>query len=180
MVGIRYPRHRPIRFMRLDGERALGNEFKEFAEEMGITVERSATDTPAQNRNAERVGGILTIVARAIRIHARLPANLWPEAYRTAGYLLNRIPVRQRQWQTPFQAVVGIKPHLAHLFLIGCKAYSLIHDIPRKQKLQPRASVRYLVRYDSTNIYRIWNPVKGQVFRTRDVTFDESSLYQPS
>ena len=33
--------------------------------------------------------------------------------------------------------------------------------------------------YDSSNIYRIWNPRTGTVFRTRDVTFDESAIYQP-
>ena len=72
------------------------------------------------------------------------------------------------------------KPDISHLFLYGCKAYSIIHKIPKKQKLEPRASVGYLIGYDSTNIDRIWNPQKGEVFRTRDVTFDETSLYSSS
>jgi len=102
IVSIRYPSNHHIRFMRLDGERALGNEFGEYTKNQGITVERSASYTPTQNGNAERAGGMLTAVARAIRIHASLPSNLWPEAYRTAGYLLNRLPTKRQNWRTSF------------------------------------------------------------------------------
>ena len=134
-------------------------------------------DTPAQNGHAERAGRTLITVARAIRVYAGLPSNLWSETVRTAGYLLNRLPTRGLGWRTPYQVLLGKKPDLSHLFIIGCKAYSLNHGIPRKDKLAPRASIGYLVGYDSTNIYRIWDPARGVVFRTRDVTFDELTLY---
>jgi hypothetical protein len=35
-----------------------------------------------------------------------------------------------------------------------------------------KAWIGYLVGYDSTNIYRIWNPVLKKVIRTRDVIFN--------
>lgn len=177
MVKTRYGQS--IRFMRLDGERALGNDFQEFTREEGITVERTAPYTPAQNGNAERAGRVITTMARSIRIDASLPSNLWPEIYRTVGYLLNRLPSRKLDWKSPFEALHGEKPDLAHLYIYGCKAYSLIHGIPRKQKLDPRASIGYLIGYDSRNIYRIWDPTKGVVIRTRDVIFNELSHYQP-
>src|SRR5208282_5442939 len=59
------------------------------------------------------------------------------------------------------------------------KAYALNHHIPKKQKLEPRAHIGYLVGYDSTNIYRIWIPSRNKVIRSRDVTFDHASLYDP-
>src|SRR5204863_1038895 len=31
--------------------------------------------------------------------------------------------------------------------------------------------------YDSTNVYRIWNPVFNKVIRTRDVIFDEKIVF---
>jgi len=40
----------------------------------------------------------------------------------------------------------------------GCKAYPLRQLIPRLQKLEPRAHIGYLIRYDSTNIFQIWIP----------------------
>jgi len=33
-------------------------------------------------------------------------------------------------------------------------------------KLDPRAHIRYLIGYDSTNIYRIWIPHTGKVIST--------------
>jgi hypothetical protein len=56
----------------------------------------------------------------------------------------------------------------------------LIHDIPRTQKLEPRAHIGYLVGYESTNIFRIWVPSRNEVIKTRDVTFNETLFYDPN
>jgi hypothetical protein len=169
-----------IRFMRLDGERTLGAEFDTLTREHGISTERTAPYTPAQNGHAERSGGVIITTARTMRIHARLPENLWPEIVRTAGYLLNRTPIRVNEWKTPFEAVTGHQPNLAHLYTYGCRAYALTHGIPKLQKLKQRATISYLVGYDSTNIYRIWYPAQNKVVRTRDATFHESEYYDPT
>jgi hypothetical protein len=42
-----------------------------------------------------------------------------------------------------------------HLVPYGCRAYSYIKNRDKLEKLEPRAHIRYLVRYDSTNIFRI-------------------------
>src|SRR6266480_4398339 len=47
----------------------------------------------------------------------------------------------------------------------------------RRNKLNPRAEISYLVGYDSTNIYRIWIPHTGKVISTRDVIFDETKFF---
>lgn len=47
----------------------------------------------------------------------------------------------------------------------------------RRQKLNPRARIGYLVGYQSTNIYRIWNPWLGKVILTRDVIFNEDEYF---
>ncbi len=47
----------------------------------------------------------------------------------------------------------------------------------RDSKLKSRAFVDYLVDYNSTNIFRIWNLEKEDVNEYRDVIFDESELY---
>jgi hypothetical protein len=61
-----------------------------------------------------------------------------------------------------------------------CRAYPVDKDIPRLNKLWPRADIGYLVGYDSSNIFRIWIPAKNKVIATRDVTFDETKKYDPS
>ena len=65
------------------------------------------------------------------------------------------------------------------MHVYGCKTYTLVKQIKRGDKLAPRALIGHLVGYDSTNIYRIWIPSLRKVIRTRDVTFDENSFYNP-
>ena len=115
-----------------------------------------------------------------MRIEANLPANLWPEIVKAAGYISNRSPVRKLKWKTLFEAVTQTKPRFAHMHVYRCRAYLLEHHIPKKNKLDARAHIGYLVGYDSTNIYRIWIPSRKKVIRTRDVTMNNNLLYDPT
>lgn len=54
-----------------------------------------------------------------------------------------------------------------------------IKNRPKKGKLLPKAEIGYLVGYDSTNIYRIWIPSRDVVVSSRDVTFNETVMYDP-
>ncbi len=101
-----------------------------------------------------------------MRIYANLPENLWPEIVTAAAYILNRTPNRQLGWKTPLEVLQqqtnmqNPHPSIAHLHVYGARAYPLIHNIPKTKKLKPRAHIRYLVGYDSSNIFRIWVPSK--------------------
>ena len=143
-----------------------------------ITWQPTAPYTPAQDL-AERAGALIIIVARAFRIFAGLPHNLWPECVCAAAYLLNRTPIEAKQWKTPFELITKHKPNLAHLRIYGCRAYPLINNIMRSAKLEPRCHIGYLVGWEGNNIFRIWIPSQHEVVRTRDVTFDETQFYHP-
>jgi Integrase core domain. len=163
----------------------------------GINFEPSAPNTQEQNGGAERSGGVVIEKARAMRISANLPHNLWKEIINSAAYLHNRTPREAQRWKTPYEAFYsaiekmtregrGIlkqskKPQLVHLKVYGCRAYAMTADAQlkknRKWKLNPRAYIGYLVGYDSTNIFRIWIPYKGVVISTRDVIFDEHTVF---
>ena len=164
-------------FFRSDGEKSLGLEFRDFISEMGITYESSAPDTPAQNGHSEKKGHLLTMKARALRIGAGLPEYLWPWIVQSAGYLMNRTPMKKHGWKTPHEMILGTKPHLGHLRKFGCKAYSLNKNIDKSAKMQARAHLGHLVGYDSTNIFLIWIPSQRKVIRNRDVMFDENATY---
>jgi Reverse transcriptase (RNA-dependent DNA polymerase) len=140
------------RHFRTDGETSLG---KKFSNLMGITK------------------------ARCLRNGALLPAYLWPEIVRTAAYLHNRTLRKALGWKTLYEALTKEKPDLSYLHVFGCRAYPYIKNIPRKDKLEPRAHLGYLVGYDLTNIYRIWVPSIERVLHTRDVTFNDNQLYDP-
>jgi Reverse transcriptase (RNA-dependent DNA polymerase)/GAG-pre-integrase domain len=169
-----------VRIIRIDGETSVDGEVKSMLQNRGITLEPSVPYTPAQNGHAERTGRTLLTKARALRLHSRLPHDLWPELVRTAAYLMNRTPVRRLGWKTPHEALFGEKPTLKHLRVVGCKAYVFRHKIPRGNKLDARARIGYLVGYDATNIWRIWDPSGGYtIIRARSVRFDEGHKYDP-
>ena len=47
----------------------------------------------------------------------------------------------------------------------------------RAFKVLPRRHIGYLVRYVTSNIYRIWVPILKRVIITRNVTFNEEVRY---
>lgn len=160
----------------------------------GTVIEPSAPDTQAQNGHAERSGGVNKEKARAMRLDANLSWEMWPEITRAAVYLYNRTPNHRNNWKTPYEAFFtqvatnrnkfvtkSRKPHLAHLKSYGCKAFVMTDDThrgkSRLQRLDPKAWIGYLVGYRSTNIYRIWIPSMAKVISTRDVTFNEQTVF---
>ncbi|KAK1912632.1 hypothetical protein P3342_004568 [Pyrenophora teres f. teres] len=174
-----------ITTVKLDVERWLATK--------GIKVEPSAPDTQAQNGGAERSGGVNKEKARVMRLDANLSWELWPEILRAAVYLYNRTPNYNNHWKTLYEVFFtrvafsnGIvtslrKPNLTHLKAYGCKAFAMTDDThrgkSRLQRLDPKAWIGYLVGYRSTNIYRIWIPSLAKVISTRDVAFDENSVF---
>lgn len=164
-------------FLRSDNEMTLGTAFNAEVNRRGITREISATHTSQWNGHAERAGKTIIEKARALHVSARLPDNLWPETVNAAVCLMIRTPMERIGWKTPFELVHSKKPSIEHLGIYGCKAYALNKLLPRKEKLQERVLVGYLVGYESTNIYRIWSPASKRIIRSRDVTFDEDSRY---
>lgn len=72
-----------------DGERSLGLDFRDHGRREGIEIHQTPPHNPEQNGMAERAGGVITNVARSIRITARLLEDLWPLAIEHAAYLLN-------------------------------------------------------------------------------------------
>ncbi|ERF70711.1 hypothetical protein EPUS_09493 [Endocarpon pusillum Z07020] len=132
----------PIEPLSRIGERTLRKAYAEVTKKYKITIERSAPYTAAQNGNTERAGGVLILRARALRIEAKLPDELWPEAFKTAGYLNNRTPKRGLRWKTPLEAILKKRLQLSHLYPYGCRAYPLRKNILHSYKLEPRALIR--------------------------------------
>ena len=168
-------------------------EVKRWCINKGIAIEPSAPDTQARNGGTKCSGGVVKEKARAMRLDANLPWTLWPEVTRAAIYLHNRTPNYSNHWKSPHEVFFttiafrnGIvtsprKPNLSNLRSYGCKAFAMTDDTKRGkmklQKLDPKAWIGFLVGYKSSNIWRIWIPSMDKVISTRDVVFDESSVF---
>ena len=73
----------------LDGETSLSYAFNAWAAEKGIITEHLVLYTLTQNRAVEWFRKELIQKAQAMWIGSNMPEDLWPEAFKTAGYLLN-------------------------------------------------------------------------------------------
>ena len=167
---------------------------KAWCKSVGITLELYVPDTHAQNGKAERFGRLIVEKARAMRSSSNLPHKLWQEIIGIANYLNNQTLCYSNNWKSPYEAfytyvfeqeeVLGPrKPQLHHLKAYGCKAYVLIrskgdaNQPGKRQKLDAKAPVGYLVVYESTNIYRIWILYKKKVISAKDIIFNEDEVW---
>jgi hypothetical protein len=113
----------------------FGTAYSYWFTKKGIEWDQSVRYTPSQNGRTERAGGLLTLRARSFLLNANLPLDLWPEAYSTAAYILNRTPTRAgNAWTTPFQKAYGKQPMLSNLRVPSCKAYVRIPNLPKRRK----------------------------------------------
>ena len=151
-------------------------------------------DTHTQNGLAERFGRLIMEKACAMQLSANLLYKLWRKIVAAATYLYNRSPHASNKWMLPYQAFHSYvfdkkksqthkKPLFHHLRAYDCKVYTLIksksdpHYSCKQQKLDARAYIRFLVGYESTNIYRIWILHKIKVISVQDVIFDKNKIY---
>lgn len=90
-------------------------------------------------------------------------------------YQKNRSPTSRLKGVTPHEAWTGEMPYLGHMRIIGCVAWVHVPKEKRK-KLDERSKKCYLIGYEGTNIFRLWNPVTKQVEGASHVDFDESRM----
>ena len=176
-----------------DNEIVKSGKIQKWLQRNHVKIEPSPPYVKELDGAAERSGGVVKDKARAMRRAAKLPAGLWPEIDRAAVYLHNRTPRYIYNWKSPYErfhtylafrdgiVVESRKPQQAHLKAYGCKAYALTKDFYNKkdrlQRFNPKAWIGYLIGYDSTNVYRIWNPLTNTVVRARDVIFNEREFF---
>ncbi|KAG8372781.1 hypothetical protein BUALT_Bualt12G0102500 [Buddleja alternifolia] len=78
-------------------------------------------ESPNMNVVAERQNGTLKDMVRSMISHTTLPDSLWGEAFKTAVYILNRVPTKAAT-KTPYELWTGKKLVLKHLHIRGCPA----------------------------------------------------------
>jgi hypothetical protein len=166
-----------VRFIRMNDERILKFEYRDFMKLRKIVTKRFVSYTSSQNDKIERSERILMIRTRAMRIETNLSVNMWSKVFKSIDYLNNRTFRRALTCKTLFEALIEKKLNLTHLQSYECRAYFLKNIILRKNRLKSRAFIDYLVRYDFINIFRIWISSSMRIVRIRDVIFDKTLFY---
>ena len=78
------------------------------------------------------------------------PTGLWGLAMQTACYLYNRVPHSAINFVTPFEKFYEKVPDVSEIRIFGSRALVKDENIPKGQKLTPRAKVLYLTGFTKT------------------------------
>jgi len=107
-----------------------------------------------------------------------VPKYFWGEAVLTATYLINRMPSRVLDFQTPFQSLFCIYPHIRFASHIPLKVFSCTTFVHINQqhhsKLDPKSLKCVFLGYaPNQSGYKCYCPQTKRFYTTMDVTFFE-------
>ncbi|RVX01687.1 Retrovirus-related Pol polyprotein from transposon RE1 [Vitis vinifera] len=167
-----------IKVIRSDnGTEYTSEKFNKFCEDAGIDHQLTAPYTPQQNGVVERKNRTIMEMTRCLLHEKELPKSFWAEAANTAVFLLNRLPTKALQKQTPFEAWFGYKPMLMNLKTFGCLCFSYVPQVKR-DKLDKKSEPGIFIGYSSTSkAYRIYLPQNNKIVVSRDVKFLETEKW---
>ncbi|KAL5606035.1 uncharacterized protein BROUX77_003228 [Berkeleyomyces rouxiae] len=165
-----------IRAFHVDG----GTEFTSvlrLLEDQGTEVRVTPPYSPSSNGLAERWNGIITGRARAMMHDSGLPHYFWPHAFRSAVHVSNRLACSSNPGNmTPYEAIYGSRPSVAHFVAFGSAAYVLTPEPTRvkSHKIAARIDEGIFIGYQGETIYRVYLTDKKRIVSSRSVRFDEN------
>ena len=88
-------------------------------------------------------------MGRSIQIDSGLPTEFWPLFYDAAIHILNRLPTKALDWETPLGHLYKLcgypemVPYVGHLRVYGCLAFVYDEKVAG-DKLRPTGAVQVL------------------------------------
>ena len=95
------------------GEQRSG-PFTKYLMECGIVPQYTMSGAPSQNGVVERQNRTLKDMVRSMISHSTLPESHLDKAFKTAVYILNRVPSKTVA-KTPYELWTSKKPSIRHL-----------------------------------------------------------------
>lgn len=156
----------------------IDNQFlREFFKVKGIIFLNSQAYTPQQNGFIERDMRTIGESSRTMLNKSKLSVSLWPEAVKTAVYVLNRVPNVRDPDITPYEKWYGMKPNVKNLRIFGQKAVVNRPLRYREGKWDLTGDLMHFVGYTHLfNTYRFYSKEKDEVIESCDVTFIDKRL----
>lgn len=167
-----------IKHFRFDnGTEFVNRKIEGLLLKKGITWERIVPYTPEQNGRIERDNRTVQESARTMLIASGLQKFLWPEAVRTAIYILNRSTNSKCIGSTPFGKWFGSKPELGHLRIFGTECFVQVPKQLKRKKWDPKSKKVFLVGFEpTTKNFRLFDPDKRKIFISCNVRFNEPEM----
>ena len=144
-----------------------------FFNQLGIAHRVSYPHTHQQNGRAERKHRHIVEVGLSLLAQASMPLKFWDQAFLTATYLINILPSRVLDNQTPVELLLKEKPHYNSLRVFGCACWPNLRPYNTK-KLSFRSTRSVFLGYSSLHKgFKCLDPTTGRIYISRDVVFDE-------
>jgi hypothetical protein len=103
-----------------------------------------------------------------------MPLKFWDEAFLTATYLINRMPSKVIDNQSPLERLFHQQPDYANLRTFGCAYWPNLRPYNSK-KLQYRSKECVFLGYSHMHKgFKCLDVAAGRVYISRDVVFDEN------
>lgn len=154
-----------------------GGEYEKlnsFFRQIGISHQVSCPHTHQQNGSAERKHRHIIEVGLSLLAHASMPLKFWDEAFLAASYLINRIPNKVIDFETPLDRLFHQSPEYSSLRTFGCACWPHLRPY-NSQKLQFRSKQCVFLGYSTQHKgFKCLDVSSGRIYVSRDVIFDES------
>jgi histone deacetylase 1/2 len=145
-----------------------------FFQQAGITHHVSCPHTHQQNGSAERKHHHIVEVGLALLANASMPLKYWDEAFLIATFLINLLPSKVINLESPTERLLKITPNYDALRTFGCACWpNLCPYNTRKLALRSKRCV--FLGYSPLNKgVKCLDVSTGHVYISRDIVFDEN------
>jgi hypothetical protein len=105
-----------------------------------------------------------------------MPLKFWDEAFLAAVFLINRLPSRVINNETPFLCIYGKHPDYSFLRTFGCTCWPNMRPY-NTRKLEFRSKECVFLGYSQKHKgYKCLDPSVGRIYISREVVFDEHAF----
>jgi histone deacetylase 1/2 len=154
-----------------------GGEYEKlnsFFRKIGIEHHVSCPHAHQQNGSAERKHRHIVEVGLALLADASMPLKFWDEAFLTATHLINMLPSKVINHETPMERLLHKTPDYASLRVFGCACWPNLRPF-NQRKLAFRSKQCVFLGYSHMHKgVKCLDIASGRVYISRDVVFDET------
>uniref|UniRef100_A0A2N9G9X8 Integrase catalytic domain-containing protein n=1 Tax=Fagus sylvatica TaxID=28930 RepID=A0A2N9G9X8_FAGSY len=150
------------------------HEFQNFCSSTGVLHQFTCPYTSQQNGVAERKHRHIVDKGLTLMSQASLPLHLWPYAFSTSVFLINRLPSPHRGFISPWERLFGSIPSYSSFRSFGCACYPLLRPYSKHKLLLRSVQCVFLGYPSNAKDFLCFDPVLSRFFVSRHVQFDET------
>jgi histone deacetylase 1/2 len=155
----------------------IGGEYEKlnaFFQKSGITHHVSCPHAHQQNGSAQRKHCHIIEVGLALLANASMPIKFWGEAFLTATFLINLLPSKVINLESPVERLLHVTPNYDALHTLGCACWPNLHPYNTRKLAFCSKQCVFLGYSPLHKGVKCLDVPTGRVYISRDVVFDEN------